>query len=654
MVTRRRQLNILLVLISIAPLYLEIIDFFWNQSITAFLFNSLFALGIILVLFQTNLLDIDQWFLEKAITWLSVSLWAICLLENNHLLSIKMPQFIFQMGLLTLSGSLYFVERHFTVKNIILIIINMNTLSFVFPPLGSWLLLLISFVSLLIYLIRFAITRSIQFRLEILTTYIIVLLFAIVWVGYENVNFQLDNISWEIEAVLDLGLIPLAFLLNTQLQKIRLNWNLGLGIGAILLTSESSLLLDQPRLLNSVYLVLLLIAYINVINIFGGIVLKTDPKISVIIPTYNNQETIVGCLDSINKQSYQNWEVILIDDGSSDHTRQYVERYLKYNEMKIKQVYQSHQGRLRAIINGTSKIKGEIVYILNPEDSLYDRHVFYRAMHNLSQEKCDGSFVGIEKESVFGQTYKIKRPRPYYDSRTTLVKSGLNLGKDLFLPYIYWRSDIFKKIVVKNSLIDNLPTWYNPQAKLGLRMVNANFIGLKYKDRAKEDENNLLAFSGRLRFFQQIRTNFDIPKFSLQVVLYRWTNRLYISSMYPAIFKYGKSFKITPSLSLPVLNQYQGSSQYIELIKMFVKNYDPKKVGLISLPEDLKIYRGCDVEQFEENWKQDQLSSFYKELIQLLKSGTGIIEVKKEDKKSFEEILDFFTIKNYVQLKIGS
>lgn len=651
MVTKRRKLNILLVLISIAPLYLELIYFFWNQSVITFILNSIYALGLILVLFQTDLVDIDQWFLEKAITWLSVSLWIICLLETSHLLSIKIPEFVFQMGLMTISGSLYFVERHFTVKNIILVIININTLSFVFPPLGAWILVGISLFFLIIYLIRFAITRSVQFRLEILTTYIIVLLFAIVWIGNEQVNIQSENIAWEIEAIVEILLIPLALILNRQVQQIKLTLHLTVALVTILLTSEVGLLLGQPVILNLVYLSLLLIAYINIINIFGGIVLNQTPKISVIIPTYNNEKTIVACLDSINKQSYHNWEVILIDDGSVDHTYEYVERYLKYNEMKVSVIKQRHQGKLRAIINATKKIQGEIVYVLNPEDSLYDSHVFYRAMHNLGGEKCDGIFVGIEKESIFGQTYKIKRPRPYYDSRTTIVKSALNFGRDLFLPYIYWRSDVFKN-VVRRSLVDNLPAWYNPKTKLGLRMVNANFIGLKYKNRSKKKKEDLLTFSGQLRFFQQIRTNFDIPKFNLQVKLYRWANCLYISSMYPAIFKYGKSFKITPQLSFPVINKYQGNSKYIELIKCFIKNYDPKKIQKLSISVDLNIYRGCDIELFENNLQKNNLSPFYKELIQMLRLGTAIIEVKKEDKHRLEEVLDFFTIRNYIKLKI--
>lgn len=654
MVTKRRQLNFLLVLISIAPLYLELIYSFGNQNIITFILNTIYALVLLLTLFQINLVDIDQWFLEKAITWLSVSLWIIWLLESSHLFNIKIPQFVFQLGLLTSSGSLYFVERHFTVKNIILVMINLETLSFVFPPLGAWVLVGISLIFLIIYLIRFAVTQSIQFRLEILTTYIIVLLFSIVWLDYEKPIIQLDNISWGIESVSDLLLIPLAIILNKQFQKIKPTLHLIVGIGSIFLISECGLLLGQPPMLNLVYSSLLLMAYINIVNIFGGVIIGNNSKISVIIPVYNNEETIIACLDSISKQSYHNWEVILVNDGSTDRTHQYVERYLKYNDMQVKWINQPHQGILRAIINGAAKIKGKIVYVLSPEDSLYNKDVFYRAVHNLSSEKCDGIFVGIEKESVFGQTYKIKRPRPYYDSRTTIVKSALNFGKDLFLPYIYWRSDIFKKIVVKNSLIDNLPTWYNSKEKLGLRMVNANFIGLKYKSMSQKENNDLLIFSGQLRFFQQIRTSFDIPKFDLQVMLYRWSNLLYISSMYPAVFKYGKSFEISPNLSLPLLNKYQGNSKYIELIKLFIKNYDSNKAQVLSIPKNIKVYRGCDVEKFENDLRQDRLSAFYEEVIQIIKSGTGIIELEKEDKKLLEEILDFFTIKNYVKLRIKS
>jgi glycosyltransferase involved in cell wall biosynthesis len=57
--------------------------------------------------------------------------------------------------------------------------------------------------------------------------------------------------------------------------------------------------------------------------------MKTNPLISIIIPTYNRAHLISETLDSVLAQTYQNWECIIVDDGSSDHTEEVVGTYAK-------------------------------------------------------------------------------------------------------------------------------------------------------------------------------------------------------------------------------------------------------------------------------------------------------------------------------------
>lgn len=54
---------------------------------------------------------------------------------------------------------------------------------------------------------------------------------------------------------------------------------------------------------------------------------SSNPLVSIIIPAYNAQEFLSETLESILKQSYENIEIILIDDGSTDETSQIVSRY---------------------------------------------------------------------------------------------------------------------------------------------------------------------------------------------------------------------------------------------------------------------------------------------------------------------------------------
>ena len=59
------------------------------------------------------------------------------------------------------------------------------------------------------------------------------------------------------------------------------------------------------------------------------------PMISVIVPVYNAEQYLAECLDSILGQTYQNLEVILINDGSTDNSLKIIEKYAE-NDVRIK------------------------------------------------------------------------------------------------------------------------------------------------------------------------------------------------------------------------------------------------------------------------------------------------------------------------------
>jgi glycosyltransferase involved in cell wall biosynthesis len=56
--------------------------------------------------------------------------------------------------------------------------------------------------------------------------------------------------------------------------------------------------------------------------------------ISIVIPTYNRAHTISKAIDSVNIQDYQKWELIIVDDGSTDNTEETIAPYLDDNRIK--------------------------------------------------------------------------------------------------------------------------------------------------------------------------------------------------------------------------------------------------------------------------------------------------------------------------------
>lgn len=87
--------------------------------------------------------------------------------------------------------------------------------------------------------------------------------------------------------------------------------------------------------------------------------------ISVIIPTYNNAQFIRDAIDSVLSQTYKNYEILVIDDGSTDNTKEIIE---KYNGKRIKYIYQENKGLAAARNTGIKASTGELVAFLDSDD----------------------------------------------------------------------------------------------------------------------------------------------------------------------------------------------------------------------------------------------------------------------------------------------
>jgi len=93
-----------------------------------------------------------------------------------------------------------------------------------------------------------------------------------------------------------------------------------------------------------------------------------DPTVSIITPTFNHEKYIDACIKSVLAQTYASWEMIIIDDGSTDSTPQ---KIAEHSDKRIRYVRQEHQGRskLGATYNHALSIsKGEYIAILEGDD----------------------------------------------------------------------------------------------------------------------------------------------------------------------------------------------------------------------------------------------------------------------------------------------
>jgi Glycosyltransferases involved in cell wall biogenesis len=92
-----------------------------------------------------------------------------------------------------------------------------------------------------------------------------------------------------------------------------------------------------------------------------------SPQISIIVPIYNASKVLVRCLDSIRNQTYENIEVILIDDGSSDSSPQLCRDYCKLDN-RFKVIHQRNSGVSVARNQGLSVANGDYIMFVDADD----------------------------------------------------------------------------------------------------------------------------------------------------------------------------------------------------------------------------------------------------------------------------------------------
>ena len=654
--------KILAILIGILPLIFEFSSNIWKGDNGFFIVSAAYGLILLLLALSIPIEDLDQWFLEKTLSLLSVFLALAVVLNNLDIFPLSEIGALYQLTIISYMGILYFLDRHFNAKNLVLLLLNLNILAQLPIKAGTLLILIISVLTFVFYLIRVVVTFSEQLRPFLLCVYLIVLLISLVWYVPELPDFVLKNLSWSIGSIILLiEIIGSIFYLKVK-GHLRPTSHLIVGIIIFLIVNEISMPVAESNVLNTSYLVLIFILSLSIVNIFGNISLgKKQVKISVLIPAYNSAKTIVEALESIKNQTYQNWEIILINDGSQDETEKILRRYLGNTKLPLKYTKQTHHNYFKAIRHGLKYASGEIIFVLDADKILFNQNVFYRAVSTILGEKCDGMFVGIRAMYQRLKDGKFHLVRPYYRNEVSLIKTALGLGTNIYTNYAFWRREIFETSVYENYLINGMPAWYNAENNLGLRVVNGNFVGLKYRVSKKVNlgdnplkQNNsktLFELSTNLRTLHHIVSRINVPAYSTQATLYNLISRLHIASLYPSIFKQGQTSlkKITP-LVVKNIKDSELDNVYLKTIVDFSNNFDPQKTAKIVIPKGTKIYWGTEFDEFSNKLSKNMLDQFYYDLMKIISQGTTIYKIKKDDQKKLEQILEFFTIRDYVKI----
>lgn len=156
--------------------------------------------------------------------------------------------------------------------------------------------------------------------------------------------------------------------------------------------------------------------------------LITFPKISIIVPAFNEAKTIKKCIKSLQNLDYPNFEIIVIDDGSTDNT---LEIASKYEYAKV--FSQENQGKPIALNNGISHSSGEIILTVDADTEL-DREALRTIAKRFAANNKLGAVAGnvkVKREPTILNTIQSAE----YATGINLVRKGQSvLGTVMIVP----------------------------------------------------------------------------------------------------------------------------------------------------------------------------------------------------------------------------
>lgn len=184
---------------------------------------------------------------------------------------------------------------------------------------------------------------------------------------------------------------------------------------------------------------------------------------SVIVPVYNAEKYLEKCIESILNQNFDNYELILVNDGSSDKSGAICEKYAIDNN-HVKYIAQENQGHTIARNNGLSIAEGEYVIFVDSDDWIEHNLLSDCYKKVIEYGNLDIILYGYKR---VGDNFETEKPQPYNEGVYDLENI-----KDKILPSILTSGRFsLSERMTKKEIIMKYQDYVDPKIKLGEDML---------------------------------------------------------------------------------------------------------------------------------------------------------------------------------------
>jgi len=368
-------------------------------------------------------------------------------------------------------------------------------------------------------------------------------------------------------------------------------------------------------------------------------------KISIIMPTYNDEKHIASSIKSVVEQTYSNWELLIMDDGSNDNTKEVIN---SFKDTRIHYFRQENKGQLVALNNLCPYITGDIVLMLHSDDSLYNSNSLKTNLVYFSDPTVDGIYSNLHQFFDSGKPDEIV-VAPKRMDRSAVKRLITLLGSNIIFDHFFVRRSKFESNVRYNYLKWYMPYWLN------FTDENITSLNLKYTPETWY----------HYRVYDQNYTNSVIGNF--EVYFTRFRSILFLSEHltvpFPLIQKeLARRFKTTglvfdkKASNLHIAACYKANlrsmkqrtaNAYTDYFENLVKFYESKSDKILSLNSNIEVhYQPSEARKFYNDLVNKTLPPLVDEIISQLQVGFKTIQVKNsEEKIKLNELLNFLCIR---------
>lgn len=175
------------------------------------------------------------------------------------------------------------------------------------------------------------------------------------------------------------------------------------------------------------------------------------PKLSIIIPTYNAQDSISRIVNTILNQDYENYELIIVNDGSKDDTQGVITQLAK-KDSRVVVVSKENGGPSSARNLGLAKARGDYIQFYDADDNIVPG-VLSKIVHNMKHNDMvvSGWQINLQKDDKLIEKYKQLTPEPQIIDRNIKEFTLKSFGTD-GLMYNLWNKMLKTDIIRANNL----------------------------------------------------------------------------------------------------------------------------------------------------------------------------------------------------------